>query len=374
MDKKNNYDLYSLKKKSENLIKQFNSIKGSISILDIENSIQKLEKMTFDSNFWNNQKKAKTVIWELNSKKDKLEAFNILKNNIEMLDDMFELVDEDNSDDLKDLNKFIIECEKSFEKFLYYEVFEEIDHRNAILSIHPGAGGTESTDWASMLYRMYIRYFEKYNYKYEIVEYTPYEGGGIKSATIIVKGAYAYGFLKYEIGIHRLVRISPFDSNKRRHTSFCSIHCYPEIDDDIDIEIESKDIRLDTFRASGAGGQHVNTTDSAVRITHLESGIVVSCQNERSQHKNKDQAMKILKSRLYQYYKEINDEKNSKNIKEKKSIAWGNQIRSYVLHPYTMVKDHRTNFESTNPEKIFDGEINNFIMEMIKFDFKNKNS
>ena len=235
------------------------------------------------------------------------------------------------------------------------------DKKNAILTIHPGAGGTESHDWAQMLMRLYVRWCERRGYKHEIMDMLYGEEAGIKSVTIEVTGFYAFGFLKAESGVHRLVRISPFDAGARRHTSFASVFVLPEIDDDIEIEIDPNDLRIDTFRASGAGGQHVNRTDSAVRITHIPTNIVVSCQNERSQHKNKANAMKILKARLYQKKLEEEKAKRQKLEDSKSEIAWGNQIRSYVFHPYHMVKDHRTDHETSNVQRVMDGEIDDFI-------------
>jgi len=237
----------------------------------------------------------------------------------------------------------------------------EVDNNNTFLEIHAGAGGTESQDWAEMLQRMYVRWSERKNYKVSIMQESKGEEAGIKSSTIKISGDFAYGWLKKESGIHRLVRISPFDSNKKRHTSFASVWVYPEIDNKIDININESDLRIDTYRASGAGGQHVNTTDSAVRITHIPSGIVVQCQSDRSQHKNKSNAMSMLKSRIYE--KELDKRKNEENKtnSEKKEIGWGHQIRSYVLHPYKMVKDLRTNYESSNVNNILNGDIDKFL-------------
>jgi len=235
------------------------------------------------------------------------------------------------------------------------------DEQNAIVSIHPGAGGTESQDWAQMLFRMYKRWIEKEDLKFEIIDFQPGEEAGVKDVTFEVNGDYAFGLLKAEAGVHRMVRLSPFDTNNRRHTSFASVFVYPAVDDDISIEINPSDLRIDTYRASGAGGQHVNKTDSAVRITHIPSGIVSQCQNERSQHKNKNQAMKILKARLYQVELEKEKEKNKKFEDEKMEIGWGSQIRSYVFHPYQMVKDHRTKEENGNTQAVMDGNLNSFI-------------
>ncbi len=241
----------------------------------------------------------------------------------------------------------------------------EQDAMNAIISIHAGAGGTEAQDWVEMLLRMYLRWAEKRNFKTNIIDYLPGDEAGVKSVTFTVEGEYAYGYAKAEIGIHRLVRISPFDAGARRHTSFASVFVYPEVDDEIRIEINEDDLRIDTFRSGGKGGQHVNKTDSAVRITHLPTGIVVQCQNERSQHKNKAMAMKYLKSRLYERELQQKNEKIDEENKQKKEIAWGSQIRSYVLHPYKMVKDHRTNLEIGNAQKVLDGDIDDFIQSYL---------
>jgi peptide chain release factor 2 len=237
----------------------------------------------------------------------------------------------------------------------------EEDRLNAILSIHAGAGGTEAQDWAEILLRMYLRWAEKKSYRTQILDFQPGEEAGIKSATVEVEGEYAFGYSRAESGIHRLVRISPFDAAARRHTSFASVFVYPEVGDEIVIDIDEKDLRIDTYRSSGKGGQHVNKTDSAVRITHLPTGIVVQCQNERSQHKNKAMAMKVLRSRLYEMKLREQSAKKDELHKTKKDIAWGSQIRSYVLHPYKMIKDHRTNLEVGNVQKILDGDLDEFI-------------
>jgi peptide chain release factor 2 len=237
----------------------------------------------------------------------------------------------------------------------------EDDGRNAIVTIHPGAGGTESQDWAEMLFRMYLRFAQRHKYQTDILDYQDGDEAGLKSASIEMKGPNVYGYLKAEAGVHRLVRISPFDANKRRHTSFASVFVYPEIDDAVEITIDPTDLRIDTYRSSGAGGQHVNKTSSAVRITHLPTGVVVQCQNERSQHQNKANAMKMLMSRLYQLRKEEEDKKIEAMEKTKKDISWGNQIRSYVFHPYNMVKDHRTDTETSDVQGVMDGDLDPFI-------------
>ena len=266
-----------------------------------------------------------------------------------------ESVEDDLIQSLGEFSRILDEAEL---KTLFIDVD---DIRNAILTIHPGAGGTESQDWAQMLMRMYLRYAERQGFKAEVLDLTPGEEAGLKSATIRITGDYVFGSLSQESGVHRLVRISPFDANKRRHTSFAAVFVYPEVDNDIAIEINPEELRIDTYRASGRGGQHVNVTDSAVRITHLPTRIVVQCQNERSQHKNKASAMKVLKSRLYELEKKKQNEQLQKREDAKSDIAWGNQIRSYVLHPYRMIKDLRTNVDIGNVDKVLDGDIDEFI-------------
>ncbi len=266
-----------------------------------------------------------------------------------------------------ELNRAITEFARILEETELNTLYlDKDDVRNAILTIHPGAGGTESQDWAQMLLRMYLRYAERKGYKAEVLDLTQGEEAGLKSATVHITGNYVFGSLNQESGVHRLVRISPFDANKRRHTSFAAVFVYPEVDDDIAIEVNPEDLRIDTYRASGRGGQHVNVTDSAVRITHLPTGIVSQCQNERSQHKNKSSAMKVLKSRLYELEKKKQNEQLQKLEDAKSEIAWGNQIRSYVLHPYRMIKDLRTDVETGNVDKVLDGELDDFIKASLR--------
>tara|TARA_A100001011_G_scaffold336134_1_gene365483 strand:+ start:315 stop:1193 length:879 start_codon:yes stop_codon:yes gene_type:complete len=276
--------------------------------------------------------------------------------------EFIQIYDSLNNNEINQLVHKINELKKNCEKLKIKSLLnEKTDDCNSFLEIHAGAGGTESQDWAEMLSRMYFRFAEKNNYKSKIIDYQRGEEAGVKSITMIISGFKSYGYLKNESGIHRLVRISPFDSNKRRHTSFSSVWVYPEIDKDIEIEINNKDLRVDTFRASGAGGQHINTTDSAVRITHLKYNIVVQSQSERSQHRNRDTAMKMLKSRIYEIELDKKNEEKRKEESNKKQIGWGNQIRSYVLHPYKMVKDLRTNYQTSNADGVLDGEIFDFL-------------
>jgi len=287
------------------------------------------------------------------------DQFRILEDNKVL----FELAQEENDEKTaREVEKSLEEIERDLATLeLQRMLGEEEDHNDAIVVIHSGAGGTESQDWAEILLRMYLRWAEKNNYESEIVDTLPGDEAGIKSVTFTVMGKYAYGYLKAEIGVHRLVRISPFDAGRRRHTSFASVFVYPDIEDEIDVEIDEGDLRIDTYRSSGAGGQHVNKTDSAVRITHLPTGIVVQCQNERSQHKNRSTAMKILKARLYELEVKERNQKMEALHAGKKDIAWGSQIRSYVLHPYRMVKDHRTGREVGNVDAVLDGELDPFI-------------
>jgi len=270
--------------------------------------------------------------------------------------------DEGDSGEVKELNTVLADLASKLDKLEFDALLSgPDDFRDAILTIHPGAGGTESQDWADMLFRMYNRWAERRGFTADLIDYQQGEEAGLKSATIEIKGDYAYGFLKAESGVHRLVRISPFDANSRRHTSFVSVHVYPVVDDNIEIEIKDEDVRVDTYRASGAGGQHVNKTSSAIRLTHLPTGIVVTCQSERSQHRNKDAAFMVLRSRLYQLKLEEEAAKKAEYDKTKKKIEWGSQIRSYVFHPYNMVKDHRTSVETGNVQAVMDGDIDRFI-------------
>lgn len=313
--------------------------------------------------FWNNQDTAQEVINETNHLKGAVDRFNNMVERQENLEVLHELVKEEYEVDLfEELNKEVTTLNKSMNAFeLDMLLNDPYDANNAFLELHPGAGGTESQDFASMLLRMFQRWAEHKNFTVEILNYLPGDEAGVKSVTLLVKGHNAYGYLKAEKGVHRLVRISPFDSSGRRHTSFVSCDVSPEISDDVDIEIKSEDIKVDTYRSSGAGGQHVNTTDSAIRITHHPTGIVVTCQNARSQIKNRAEAMNVLKSKLYQVEMERQKDELSEIRGEQKEIGWGSQIRSYVFHPYSMIKDHRTNTEVGNVQSVMDGNIDPFI-------------
>lgn len=335
---------------------------------------KELENQMHASDFWNDQNNAKKVTKQISILREEIDHINKLDKIKEELETYILLLDEDFNqalfqEVLEHWNEWTIFTDKMEVECLLNEKY---DHNDAVFSIHAGAGGTEAQDWAEMLLRMYSRWAEKSKYEFTIIDILSGEEAGIKSVTVEVKGHFAYGQLKAEIGIHRLVRISPFNAQGKRQTSFASVFVYPEIDDDIDIEIDTKDLKIDTYRASGAGGQHVNTTDSAVRITHLPTNIVVSCQNERSQTQNKEKAMAILKSRLYQHYEEQRDKEKKELESTKTEIGWGNQIRSYVFQPYQMVKDHRTDFEIGNTEKVMNGELDGFISAWLKARVKNR--
>lgn len=359
---------YETKTKIEELEKKFKDILSVVDEEKMKEELKELEVELADPTVWSDQKVAKEKTQKLKRYKRLVEDIERARKLFEDLEVAIELSEEDLEmvQHVEGIVKELEEAVKSLE--LEMILNGKYDPNNAYLSVHPGAGGTESQDWAQMLLRMYMRWAERKGYEVEIVEYQPGEEAGVKSAMILIKGDYAYGYLKHESGVHRLVRISPFDAQRRRHTSFASVNVIPEIDDDVDIEIRPEDLKIETFRASGHGGQYVNKTESAVRITHIPTGIVVSCQNERSQHQNKQTALKILKARLYQ----LEMEKRRREIQELqgelKEIAWGNQIRSYVFQPYTLVKDHRTGVETGNVEAVLDGELDIFIeAELVYF-------
>lgn len=325
--------------------------------------IKVLEEKMANPTFWDDHDAAQKVIDESNWLKGKVDQFESLADQMDDAEVMYELVKEENDADLlTELTEEVTVLRNKVKDFeLEMLLSEPYDKNNAILELHPGAGGTESQDWASILLRMYQRWAESRNYKVETLNYLAGDEAGVKSVTLLIKGHNAYGYLKAEKGVHRLVRISPFDSSGRRHTSFVSCDVSPELDDNVEIEINNEDLKIDTYRSSGAGGQHVNTSDSAVRITHLPTNTIVTCQSERSQIKNRDHAMKMLKSKLYQLEIEKQEQELANIRGEQKEIGWGSQIRSYIFHPYSMVKDHRTNLDVGNVQAVVDGDIDQFI-------------
>ena len=351
------------------LQKKHSAILGGIfDKQNVESKLEDLEKTLLKENFWKDKELVKKTVKQKKKFEDILNSYKKTFKEINNIKDLFDLATLENDDGI------IQECNLKIEKISKEIKKSEVncflsgenDDYSIYLEIHAGAGGTESQDWADMLRRMYMKWFDKKEYKYEIISEHKGEEAGIKSSIIRVEGDYLYGLMRAESGVHRLVRISPFDSGSRRHTSFASVWVYPAVEDDIDIKIDEKDLRIDTYRSSGAGGQHVNTTDSAVRITHLPTKIVVQCQNQRSQHKNKETCHKMLKARLYEHKIQKRDEENQKELNNKTDIGWGHQIRSYVLQPYQLVKDLRNKTENTNPLNVLDGNIDQFIEEGIK--------
>ena len=342
-------------------------------ILKLENELSNLEKQITNSSFWDDVSNSSKVLKRINELKSKVNSYKSVENELHNLEDLNNLLKEESEPELeKELNKSVSTIQNKIDKLEITTLLsEKYDINNAIITLHPGAGGTEAQDWVQMLYRMYCRWANDNGYKIEELDYLPGDEAGIKSVTFLVSGDYAYGYLKGEQGVHRLIRISPFDTGGRRHTSFASVEVLPEISDDIDIDINPDDLRVDTYRASGAGGQHVNKTSSAVRITHIPTNIVVTCQTERSQLQNRETAMKMLKSKLLhlkeQEHKETIDELKGTQM----DIAWGSQIRSYIFCPYTLVKDHRTNYEVGNVEAVMDGDLNGFIDSYLKWSKQN---
>ncbi|HXA15664.1 MAG TPA: peptide chain release factor 2 [Thermoanaerobaculia bacterium] len=324
-------------------------------------TLDEIEREMSAPGFWDKPETAQEVGRKRARVEKRIASGEAINSKAEELDVLLELQREGEHVDA-DIEQLVSQLEAEVTSIeMTMKLSGEHDERDVILAIHPGAGGTESQDWAEMLLRMYLRYAERKGWSAEIVDYQAGEEAGLKSVTVMVRGDYAYGYMKSEHGVHRLVRISPFDAAKRRHTSFASVYVYPDIDEEIEIEINDKDLRVDTYRSSGAGGQHVNVTDSAVRITHLPSGIVVTCQNERSQHKNRDVAMKLLRSKLYQLEVEKRQEDQEKLEGEKKDIAFGSQIRSYVMQPYQMIKDLRTGYEVGDVQRVMDGDLDGFV-------------
>lgn len=333
-----------------------------------QNEILKITEQLSLEHVWSSPEKSRDFLKEKSRLENTLTPFNQLEKKLLYTEESIAILDEEGGEVfLKDLKYEIDSLNTEIENLELQNLLSgELDKNNAIVTIHPGAGGTESQDWAQMLMRMYIRWAERHSYRTQIVDIQPGDEAGIKNATITINGDYAYGYLRSEAGVHRLVRISPFDANKRRHTSFVSIIVSPELEDDVKVDIKEEDIKMDTYRASGAGGQHVNKTSSAVRLTHIPTGIIAACQNERSQHKNKAVALKVIKARLYDLQLKAKEKKMEDIIGDKKDIAWGSQIRSYVMQPYQMVKDHRTGMDIGDISSVLDGAIDRFIREFLK--------
>ena len=366
-------DIEELAKYVQDLITKFSEITESLSIEKSRSELQSLEKQTLDENFWINNNNSTQVLAKISDLKKKISLVDNINNELHSNKDVIELLKIDNDEELKnELLNNLKNLEKEIEELEVSTLLsDKYDENNAIVTIHPGAGGTEAQDWAEMLYRMYTRWANANGFKVEELDYLDGEEAGLKSVTFLVSGRYSYGYLKAEHGVHRLVRISPFDSGGRRHTSFASVEVLPEIKDDSDVYINPDDIKMDVYRASGAGGQHINKTSSAVRLTHIPTGIVVACQTERSQFQNKDTAMKMLKSKLLALKEKANKEKIEDLKGVQMDIAWGSQIRSYVFCPYTLVKDHRTNFEVGDVQSVMDGNLNGFILAYLKMNSKN---
>ncbi|WP_100067773.1 peptide chain release factor 2 [Treponema vincentii] len=342
----------------------------------VKKRIAEKEAVAGQEGFWNDPKKAEKLLTEIKKLKNRIEPWETLIADIEDLQTLYELTQEagdaDNADSVQEIDMSLKELQERFEKLNTLALLsDEVDGSDAFLTVHAGAGGTEACDWAQMLTRMYLRWAERRGFSVETLDELEADEG-LKSITLQIRGDYAYGFLKAETGVHRLIRISPFDANARRHTSFSSVYVFPVLDDTIEVNIRPEDLRVDTYRAGGAGGQHVNKTDSAVRLTHLPTGIVVACQNERSQISNRATAMSMLKARLYEYYRNEKEKENAKFAAEKKGISWGNQIRSYIFQPYTMVKDHRTKHETGNIQAVMDGDIDGFIEDFLKKQWANQ--
>ncbi|MBU0759456.1 MAG: peptide chain release factor 2 [Candidatus Omnitrophica bacterium] len=360
--------LSEIQLKLKELDSKLDELRNYLDIDKNEARLKELEASMASPGFWDNQEKARPVIQELKTVRAVIDPYFQCRKEFDELGEFLVIVDEKDEEDAKEIESFLRKLEKDIGSLEFKSLMNgETDKNSAIISIHAGAGGTESCDWASMLLRMYSMWADSNNYRTEIIDMLSGEEAGVKSVVMIIEGPYAYGYLKSERGVHRLVRISPFDSNKRRHTSFASVDVIPEIEDDIEIEVNESDLRIDTYRSSGAGGQHVNVTDSAVRITHIPTNIVVQCQNERSQHKNKATAMKVLKAKLYELKMEERKKELEAEYAKKQKIEWGSQIRSYVMHPYSMVKDHRTSHETSNVNAIMDGDIDEFIEAFLKW-------
>ncbi len=363
--------MVELKGRIEELKERFAGIKRVLGIGDLRKELEGIDRTMSSQGFWEDQERAKEIIRRRKWLEETLESVEDIEKRLKDVEELSETTEEEI---LSMLNEEIEEIETRLRKLeMKTYLSGEMDSRNAYLTIQAGAGGTEACDWAEMLLRMYRRWAERKGYEIEVVDITPDDVAGIKSVTLLVKGPYAYGYLKGEQGVHRLVRISPFDANARRHTSFAAVSVMPQIDEDINVEIRDEDLKIETFRASGAGGQYVNKTDTAVRITHLPTGIVVSCQQERSQFQNRRKALELLRAKLYQLEQEKLERKKRELEGEKTDIGWGHQIRSYVFHPYRMVKDLRTGYETGNVDAVMDGEIDSFIESYLRWQAGGKN-
>ena len=370
------FNLEEIVKQIEDYKKRITNISDSLGVPKLITKLGELEKLTLNEDFWSNAEESSKVLSNITDIKKKLSSYNSAKDHIETISDMLELVMHEKDEEFEnEIYASIKDLEKKIDSLEISTLLsDKYDENNAILTIHPGAGGTEAQDWAEMLYRMYTRWTNNNNFKLEELDYLDGEEAGLKSVSFLVSGKYAYGYLKGEHGVHRLVRISPFDSGGRRHTSFASVEVLPELKDDNSVQINPEDIKMDVYRASGAGGQHVNKTSSAVRLTHIPTGIVVSSQTQRSQFQNKDNAMKMLKAKLLAL-KEQNNKETVNDLKGiQLDIAWGSQIRSYIFCPYTLVKDHRTNFEVGDVQSVMDGNLNGFIFAYLKYLNENRNN
>lgn len=353
-------DLYDCHQRANEMDKELTDLGNSLDLPQMQARIDELGKMTEEPEFWTDPQQAQKILKEQKLLRMKKNAWDHLRDDLDDIMVMLELADD--GDEMEELPDALTTYGKALESFKLETLLSgEYDSNNAIVSLHPGAGGTESNDWAEMLLRMYTRWAESKKYKVKVLDLQPGDVAGVKSATLLVEGVNAYGYLKTERGVHRLVRISPFDSSGRRHTSFASLDVAPEVDDSVEVEIDPDDIRVDTYRSSGAGGQHVNKTSSAIRITHIPTGVVVQCQNERSQHQNKEVAMNMLKSKLVEILEREHKEALEEIVGDYSQIAWGSQIRSYVFHPYNMVKDHRTGVEVGNIQSVMDGDLDQFM-------------
>ncbi|AWB46219.1 peptide chain release factor 2 [Paenibacillus sp. CAA11] len=353
----------SIKQDLREMAKKLSNLRGSLDLDLKQEMIANFEEKMAAPDFWDDNDAAQQVISEMNAVKSSVDQYTKLQGEYDDISVMLELAEEEGDESLEaEIAESVSALVQKMDEFeLQLLLNQPYDKMNAILELHPGAGGTESQDWGSMLLRMYTRWAEKRGFKVETLDYLPGDEAGIKSVTLLIKGYNAYGYLKAEKGVHRLVRISPFDASGRRHTSFVSCDVVPEITDEVEVDIRTEDLKIDTYRASGAGGQHINTTDSAVRITHIPTGVVVTCQNERSQIKNRERAMTMLRSKLYERKLEEQQKELDEIRGEQSDIAWGSQIRSYVFHPYSMVKDHRTSVETGNVGAVMDGDLDAFI-------------